>query len=79
VRKELGIKARLALVDADKIALETLGVNIVNTTMIGAMIKATGVISTESVKEPLEKRFGRLAERNIKAMERAVKETKIGE
>jgi len=79
VRKELGIKARLALVDADKIALETLGVNIVNTTMIGAMIKATGVLSPESVKGPLEKRFGRLAERNIKAMERAVKETKIGE
>ena len=71
--------ARLALVDADTIAQETLGVNIVNTTMIGAMIKATGVISLESVKEPLEKRFGRLGERNFKAMERAVKETKIGE
>ena len=79
VKKDFGINARLALVDADTIAQETLGVNIVNTTMIGAMIKATGVISPESVKEPLEKRFGRLAERNIKAMERAVKETKIGE
>lgn len=79
VRKDFGIKSRLALVDADTIAQETLGVNIVNTTMIGAMIKATGVISPESVKEPMEKRFGRLAERNLKAMERAVKETKIGE
>ncbi|NIO07335.1 MAG: pyruvate synthase [Deltaproteobacteria bacterium] len=79
VKKDFGIKARLALVDADKIAQETLGVNIVNTTMIGAMIKATGVISTESVKEPLQKRFGRLGERNIKAMERAYKETVIGE
>ncbi len=86
VRKDFGINARLALVDANTIAQETLGVLIVNTTMIGAMIKATGVISPESVKEPLEKRFGRLGERNFKAMERnfkamerAVKETKIGE
>jgi len=79
VKKDFGIDARLALVDADTIAQETLGVNIVNTTMIGAMIKATGVISLESVKEPLEKRYGRLGERNFKAMERAVKETKIGE
>jgi pyruvate ferredoxin oxidoreductase gamma subunit len=79
VRKDFGIKSRLAIVDADAIAQETLGVNIVNTTMIGAMIKATGVISPESVKEPMEKRFGRLAERNLKAMERAFKETKIGE
>ena len=79
VRKDFGIKARLALVDADTIAQESLGVNIVNTTMLGAMIKATRVISPESMKEPLEKRFGRLAERNIKAMERAIKETKIGE
>jgi len=79
VRKEYGIKDRLALVDANTIAQETLGVLIVNTTMIGAMIKATGVISAASVKEPFEKRFGRLAERNLKAMERAVKETRIEE
>jgi pyruvate ferredoxin oxidoreductase gamma subunit len=47
--------------------------------MVGALIKATNVITLEAMKEPLENRFGRLAERNIKAMERAYQETLIGE
>jgi len=75
IRSELGIDGRLATVDATKIARELLGVPIVNTTMIGALIRATGVIKLESVSEPLEDRFGRLAERNLKAMERASEET----
>jgi len=79
IRSEFGIKGRLATVDATGIARELLGVPIVNTTMIGALIKATDVIKLESMNEPLEKRFGRLAERNFRAMERAYKETLIGE
>src|SRR5512135_3320719 len=39
VRKETGIKARLALVDASKIAVETMRVPITNTTMLGALLK----------------------------------------
>jgi pyruvate ferredoxin oxidoreductase gamma subunit len=79
IRSELGITGRLAIVDATKIAQESLGVPIVNTTMVGALIKATNVITLEAMKKPLENRFGRLAERNIKAMERAYQETLIGE
>ena len=79
IRSEFDIKGRLATVDATGIARELLGVPIVNTTMIGALIKATDVIKLESMSEPLEKRFGRLAERNFRAMERAYKETLIGE
>ena len=79
IRSEFAIKGRLATVDATGIARELLGVPIVNTTMIGALIKATGVIKLESMDKPLEKRFGRLAERNFRAMERAYKETLIGE
>ncbi|MFC1916223.1 2-oxoacid:acceptor oxidoreductase family protein [Chloroflexota bacterium] len=79
IRDEIGIKGRLATVDAGKIAQEQLGVPIVNTTMIGALIKVTNVIKLESMKEPLERRFGRLAERNFKAMEKAYSETLIGE
>ncbi len=78
IRSEFGIRGRLAIVDARKIAQES-GVPTVNTTMIGALIKATNVISLESMKEPLEKRFAKVAERNIKAMERAYQETVIGE
>ncbi len=79
VRKEFNINWSLATIDATKIARELLGVPITNTTMVGALIKATGVVRLESVVEPLKKRFGRLADRNIRAMERAYEETLIKE
>ena len=70
---------RLACIDAMKIARETLGVPIVNTTMLGALLKASGVVKAESLIEPLQERFGRLAERNINAMKRALEETVVEE
>ncbi len=79
IKADFLISGRVATVNATRIAQEELKVPIVNTTMIGALIKATGIIKLESVKEPLKKRFGRLGERNINAMERAYKETVIGE
>ncbi len=71
IRSEFGITYPVATVNAGKIAREVLGVNIVNTTMLGAVIKVTGVVDKKSANEPLQKRFGRLGERNIKAMETA--------
>jgi len=79
VESEFGNKWRLAVIDANKIARELLGVPIVNTTMLGALLKATGVVNLESLFEPLKERFGRLAERNISAMKKAFDETKIKE
>jgi pyruvate ferredoxin oxidoreductase gamma subunit len=76
---QLKAKARLAKVNATKIAREELGVTITNTTMVGALLKATGVVKLESVVEPLNKRFGRLAERNVNAMNRAYRETELKE
>jgi pyruvate ferredoxin oxidoreductase gamma subunit len=70
-------KCKLAKVDATAIAREVLGIPITNTTMIGALVKATGVVKLESLFEPLRQRFGRLAEKNIKAMQRAYKETEV--
>jgi pyruvate ferredoxin oxidoreductase gamma subunit len=72
-------KWRVAVVDATKIARELLRVNIVNTTMLGALLRATGVVKIESLNEPLEVRFGRLAERNINAMKKAYQETEVKE
>lgn len=72
-----GYKGKLALVDATKIAIEELGVPITNTTMLGAFIKATGLIDPVYMEEALKHRFGRLAEKNIKALHRAIEETKI--
>ena len=79
IKSEFGIKYPVATVNATRIARETLGVPIVNTTVLGAVIKVTGIIKKESAYAPLEKRFGRLGERNIKAMETAYEEVAIEE
>ena len=79
IRKEFGINWSLATVDATSIARETLGVPITNTTMVGAVIRATEVVKLDSLVEPLKHRFDRLAERNIKAMQRAYEETLVKE
>ncbi|OGO32126.1 MAG: pyruvate synthase [Chloroflexi bacterium RBG_16_56_11] len=79
VKTEFGIKHPVATVNATKIAREQLGVPIVNTTMLGAVIKATGIIKKESTHGPLARRFGRLGDRNIKAMETAYDQVVIEE
>ena len=79
IESEFGTKWRLAVVGATKIARELLGVPIVNTTMLGALLRATGVVKPESLFEPLSQRFGRLAERNINAMKKAFEETMVKE
>ncbi len=79
LREEFGINGSLATIDATSIAREILGVPITNTTMVGAVLRATNVVKLESLIGPLEDRFGRLAERNIKAMKRAYEETLIKE
>ena len=63
--------------DATKIALEVLRVPITNTTMLGALIRATNIVSKEAMVEALKERFGYLAERNKMAMERAFLETVV--
>ena len=75
--KEFSFKQALATVDATRIAREMLGVPIVNTTMIGALLKVSGVTKLESLLEPLKHRFGRLAEKNINAMQRAYEGTTV--
>ena len=77
IRKECGITATVALVDAYKIAREELGVPITNTTMLGALIGATKAIKPESMEAPLRERFGKIGERNVKAFRRACTETVV--
>jgi pyruvate ferredoxin oxidoreductase gamma subunit len=79
IRREFDLDWSLASVDATKIARELLGVPIVNTSMVGALLRATDVVKLESLLEPLKTRFGRLAERNISAMQRAYEETRVKE
>lgn len=79
IEKDFGSNWKLALVDGSRIAREILGVNIVNTTMLGALLRASPVIKVESLMPPLEDRFGRLAERNMNALKRAYDETAVKE
>jgi pyruvate ferredoxin oxidoreductase gamma subunit len=62
---------RLCLVDATGIALEILKRPITNTTMLGAMVRATGAIDLTSMKPPLEERFGKIASKNYAVMQAA--------
>jgi pyruvate ferredoxin oxidoreductase gamma subunit len=65
----------MAVVDATEIAMKHLGRPITNTTMLGALIKATGIVDIKSMKKPLKGRFGRIAEINTHAMQQAYKQT----
>lgn len=79
IASEFDDKWTVAVVDATSIAKEVLGVNIVNTTMLGALLRVTGVVKLESLFEPLDERFGRLAERNKNSMKKAFEDTRIKE
>ena len=77
IRKELDLKCRLAVVDANRIAREELGLPITNTTMLGALLRAKAIVNPDSLIVPLRERFGRIAEKNIKAFKRAFEETEL--
>lgn len=68
-------------VDASKIAMETIGRNIPNTPMMGALAKATGLLDfnemLEDTKKKLQKKFRsrpEMIEGNLKAIQRAYEE-----
>jgi len=78
-RQEYGFTHTLAVVDANQIARQVLGVPITNTTMLGALLRATGCVKLESLKGPLQERFGPMAAKNIAALEQAYQQTAVEE
>ena len=64
-------------IDATQIALDIIGKPIFNTTMLGAFVKVTGIVSIESIIEAIKQEFEKMPERivvkNVKACERAYK------
>ena len=78
-RAKLGIKCKIAVVDATRIAMETMHLPITNTTMLGALLRASGMYPLEALRAPIQKRFGLIADRNFTACERAYKETLVEE
>jgi len=63
------------IVDATKIAMEIIGKNIVNTTILGAFAKATNLISLESLKKAVSQKFKEKGEdiisKNLRAVEKS--------
>ncbi len=87
MRKSLGIKdtQKIFTVDASKIALETIGKEIPNTPMLGALVKATSLLDfnemLKDVEHKLEKKFrGKEAiiKGNVESIKRAYEEVKEG-
>jgi pyruvate ferredoxin oxidoreductase gamma subunit len=78
-RREYGFKHTLAVVDANQIAKQVLGVPITNTTMLGALLRATGAVQVESMIGPLKERFGPMATKNIAALQAAYEKTVVEE
>ncbi len=73
---DLGVE-NLYTVDATGIALDELGKDISNTSILGAFSKSTGYVEIESVKEAIIDNFkDELGEKNAKAAERSYEETK---
>ncbi|ADL08855.1 2-oxoacid:acceptor oxidoreductase family protein [Thermosediminibacter oceani] len=84
VREMLDIKGgKIYTLDANQISLDTIGRAIPNTPMMGAFIRATGIIPFDQfmshIKELLSKKFKtkpEVVEGNLKAIERAYREVK---
>lgn len=83
---KLNIGAKISTVDATKIALETgllvAGIAVVNTIMLGAVAKATNMVSIDNIKKAIRKGLAdlpdKVIEKNVDAAQRAYNELKIG-
>jgi pyruvate ferredoxin oxidoreductase gamma subunit len=73
----LGDNWSVATINATSVALETIKVPIVNTTMLGAILKVTDMVKMESLEEPLKHRFGARARQNFEACKKAYDMTVI--
>lgn len=80
IRKKYSFKSgKVVTVDASKIAMEVLGRPFYNMPTMAAAVSATGVVRVDTViKEVLARYPGKVGDLNKVAIERAVKEARIG-
>lgn len=83
VQKKLTWKGKVIVLDASKIALDTIGAPIPNTPMMGALVAATNIMDInhliEDTKHKLEKKFRtkpEIIEGNLQAIKKAYEEVK---
>ena len=83
-RLELPKDVQLYCVDASKIAMETVGKNVPNTPMLGALVKVTGVFEFEPMMEAIEAKLAdkfrggkeKFIEPNLTSIRRAYEEVR---
>ena len=78
-RSRIGGKGAIFIVDANRVAVETIGRPIPNTPMVGAMLRATKILPMETVVAGIEHKLGKkfppkVVEGNVRAMKRAYEE-----
>lgn len=86
IRARLGLKnnkIKVFTVDATRIALETIKRDIPATLMLGAIIRATGLVSLDKTLHLVQEKLGaklraEVVENNLKALRRAYEEVKEG-
>ncbi|MDD3625873.1 MAG: 2-oxoacid:acceptor oxidoreductase family protein [bacterium] len=84
IRKKLNYKkGKVFTVDATTISLETLGIPMPNTPMVGALLAAAPIVSMEKMKNIIEEKFlkkmgQKVVDKNVQALDRAYKEVKKG-
>lgn len=82
VRAQIGDgQVKLFVVDATQISVDTMGRNMPNTPMLGALAKATSLVSLDAVKRAVERQLGgklsaAVLEANYEAIERAYEEVR---
>jgi len=79
VRNDLHVaKGKVWIVPATEIALKILGAPITNTAMLGAVAKATNVVTLKGIEKTVKGRFkADLAEKNFAVIKEAYKEAKF--
>lgn len=81
---DVGLDVKMATVDATSIALEVLKVPTTNSSILGAVAKATGLVKLESIEMGIRQVFGdrlgpKIGEKNAKAARVAFDKTAVGE
>ncbi len=84
IRKKLcHAVGKVAVVDATKIALDTIKTPMTNTPMLGALLKVVPVVKLEDIQEKIKNKFlkkigEKKTEANLEAIRRAYDEVKVG-
>ncbi len=72
------VSGKVWTVPASEIALKVLGAPITNTALLGAVARATGIVTLQGIEKTVKKRFRPdVAEKNIAVIKEAYKEAKM--